>query len=122
VSELAELYTVAKDANRAEEGLLGIDLDAYDSAFDDLRASVIKAAQTANSAMDELGVEQFYASSADYLYDIALGRVGETNSRMVSRSTLERFQERALYSIDNARLTLARYRTHVANKSTQRAA
>jgi len=122
VSELAELYTLAKDANKAEEGLLKLELDAYDSAFDQLRESVVKASETANAALTELGVEQFYANFADHLLDIGLGRVGAKNSLMVSRSTVQHFTERALYRIDNAKLTLARYRTHVANKTTRHAA
>ena len=122
VSELSELYTVAKDATKAEEGLLKLELDAYDSAFDQLRESVVKASATANAAFAELGVEEFYANFSDHLIDMGLGRVGADNSKMVVHGTVQRFTERALYRIDNAKLTLARYRTHVANKTTQRAA
>ena len=118
VSELAELYTVAKDANKAEEGLPKLELDAYDSAFDQLRESVVKASATANAAFAELGVEEFYANFADHLIDMGLGRVGAHNSTMVVHGTVQRFTERALDRIDNAKLTLARYRRHVANKTT----
>jgi insecticidal toxin complex protein TccC len=122
VSELAELYTVAKDANKAEEGLPKLELDAYDSAFDQLRESVVKASATANAAFAELGVEEFYENFADHLIDMGLGRVGADNSTMVVHGTVQRFTERALDRIDNAKLTLARYRRHVENKTTQRAA
>jgi insecticidal toxin complex protein TccC len=122
VSEFAELYTVAKDANKAEEGLLKLELDAYDSALDQLRESVVKASENANAAFAELGVEQFYESFTDHLIDMGLGRVGADNSKMVVRGTVQRFTERALYRIDNAKLTQAKYRTHVANKTAQRAA
>jgi insecticidal toxin complex protein TccC len=122
VSELAELYTVAKDANKAEEGLLDVELDAYESALGTLRESVIKASEVSNAAFEALGVEQFYADFSDHMYDIARGRVGADNSRMVSRSTQQRFTERALYGIDEAKLTLGRYRSHAARKTAQRAA
>jgi insecticidal toxin complex protein TccC len=121
VGELIQLTKVAEDANRAEEGLFTFELDAYEAALDQLQESVTKASARANAAYEELGVRQFYESFSDQMIDTLRGRVGAGNSRMIDRSTVQSFAERAQDSIASARLTLNRYRSHVARKTQERA-
>jgi insecticidal toxin complex protein TccC len=122
VSELAELLKVAKDATKAEQLLTPREIDLYDSMLDSLRESVISSSKSATAAFDELGINQFYASTSDYLIDVGLGRVAASNSRMTERSSIRPSAEAALYSIGEAQHTLGRYRAYVTKKTASRAA
>jgi insecticidal toxin complex protein TccC len=122
ISELAELFKVSKDATKAEQLLTLFEMDAYDSMFDSLRDAIIRSSKAGHAALDALGVEQVYANSADYLMDLAQGRVAAPNSRMVSRSTINTDTESALSSVEYARSILGRYRTYVAQQTLKRAA
>ncbi|MFZ3281540.1 RHS repeat-associated core domain-containing protein [Pseudomonas sp.] len=122
VSELAELFKVSKDATKAEQLLTRFEMDAYESMFDSLRDAIIRSSKAGHAALDALGVEQVYANSADYLMDLAQGRVAAPNSRMVSRSTINTDTESALSSVEYARSILGRYRTYVAQQTLKRAA
>jgi insecticidal toxin complex protein TccC len=122
VAEFSELYTMSKEATRAEEGILSSELDAYDSALDKLHTSVMNASQIANSAFEALGVNEFYANSITFLIDLALGEVGGSKSRMLTRSALEFSTERAVVRISNAKAELSTYRTYLARRANERAA
>ncbi|PYC24222.1 toxin [Pseudomonas jessenii] len=122
VSELGELFKVSKDATKAEQLLTRFEMDAYDSMLDSLRDAIILSSKAAHAALDALGVEQVYANTADFLMDLAQGRVADPDSRMVSHSTIKTDTQSALSSVEYARSILVRYRTYVADQTLKRAA
>jgi insecticidal toxin complex protein TccC len=119
VGEAIALAKVAEDANRAEEGLFSFELNEISTVLLELNEATTEVAAMINANYVELGIRQFYDEShhgMDYLIDLALGRVGASDSRMVNRAQLQPFKERAQDDIEGTRLTLARYRNHVAHK------
>ncbi|WP_454870539.1 RHS repeat domain-containing protein [Pseudomonas lini] len=125
VGEAFALAKVAEDGNRAEEGLLALELNEIDSTLDQLSEATLSVAAMINANFSELGISAFYDENhhdLDFLIDLGLGRVGAENSRMVKQVTLQHFKERALSDIGNTKLTLKRYRHHVTQKATQKTA
>jgi insecticidal toxin complex protein TccC len=122
VSELAELYHVAKDATKAEQLLGDWELNAYDTMLDELEKSIGNAADAAHEALNELGVEQTYTNATDHLIDIGRGKVGTKNARMTSRSDIQKHKSMALQSLQEVRAMMTRYRTYVSQQKQSRAA
>ncbi|KII35402.1 RHS repeat-associated core domain-containing protein [Pseudomonas fluorescens] len=122
VSELAELFQLSKDTTKAEQLLSKFELDVYDSMLDSLREGIIRSSEAINVAFNELGVEQVYTNSIDYLKDLGQGRVAASNSRMIELSTIRLSTESALRSVDQTKAVLARYRVYAGEKAVKRAA
>ncbi|EJL99746.1 RHS repeat-associated core domain protein containing protein [Pseudomonas sp. GM16] len=122
VSELAELFQLSKDTTKAEQLLSKFELDVYDSMLDSLREGIVRSSEAINVAFNELGVEQVYTNSIDYLRDLGQGRVAASNSRMIELSAIRLSTESALRSVDQTKAVLARYRVYAAEKAVKRAA
>ncbi|WP_223490684.1 RHS repeat domain-containing protein [Pseudomonas sp. A-RE-19] len=125
VGEAFAMAKVAEDGSRAEEGLYAQEINEIESTLDQLSETTLSVAAMINANFAALEINAFYEErhyGLDYLIDLGLGRVGAENSRMVKQGKLQHFKERALEDIGSTKLTLNRYRHHVTQKATQKAA
>ncbi|MFJ3010128.1 RHS repeat-associated core domain-containing protein [Pseudomonas fluorescens] len=116
VGEAMAMGSIAQQAQEAEEGLSSMKLGKIHDTLDELDTLVSQLSAANNAAFAELGISEFYDErhhTRDYLFDLALNRVGTTKARTVRQADLTRQTGRARESIAIAREFLSMYREKV---------
>jgi len=116
VGEAMALGSVAQQAQEAEEGLSSMKLGKIQNTLDDLGVLVTKISASNNAAFAELGVNEFYDEQhhmRDYLFDLALNRVGTTKAKTVRQADVTVLAGKARDNVVIAKEFLRIYREKV---------